>query len=369
MIDRLPSVQNNQNITNNQNNQNIINQQAHQKNLNDLFHEHKLNIPKFAPDTNSMLGLEKPPAYMMPTNLTPLVTNAPNVNTAKPSSFAATTSSHEMDKRIRDLDEKKKLSSIDLENLPKEEAHRLFKDMLRRAGVTSTWKWEDCKRVLKKEDMWKAIKTFQEKRQLFNDFVKDCKSREKDELKIKRDRLRTRFRQMLEEDGSLSSDVKFCEIVNKYCSDERWRSVDERDRDDLFQDYLDDLEAKENEDRRILRDQRMRNLKSIFEEKRLPVSTKWKEVCMNMRDDQTFNSLDKLDRLKTFSDYIVAIENKERGEKENSRKYIEYKNRENFRELLKEMIAKNEINAKTKWKELINRIKDTLHYLNLVRLY
>jgi len=239
--------------------------------------------------------------------------------------------------------------------------------MLRRAGVTSTWKWEDCERVLQKEEMWKAIKTFQEKRQLFNDFVKDCKTREKEELRIKRDRLRSRFRQMLEDDTTLNSDVKFCEIATKYCTDERWRSIEERDREELFQDYLDDLENKENEEKRILRDQRMRSLKGVFEEKRLPVSTKWKEVCMNMRDDPAFNLLDKIDRLKAFSEYITAIESKEKAEKENSRKYFEYKNRENFRDLLKDLINKLEINSKTKWKVLVAKIKDTPQYLNLVR--
>jgi len=98
---------------------------THQKNLNDLFIEHKLNIPKFAQDANAMPGFDKVPAYMMPTNLNPIVTNASNVNPAKPSTFIPT--SYEMDKRIRDLDDKKKLSSIDLENLSKEESHRLFK--------------------------------------------------------------------------------------------------------------------------------------------------------------------------------------------------------------------------------------------------
>ncbi len=253
-----------------------------------------------------------------------------------------------------------------MENLPKEDLHRLFKDMLRKAGVTSTWKWEDCERVLMLEELWKSIKSFSGKKSLFNEFVSECKKKEKEELKLKRDRLRTRFRQMLEEDLTLNSDFKFCEVINKYCGDERWRAVDERDRDELFQDYLDDLEKKENEDKKNLRESRVRNFKRILEEKRLPITTKWKEICLNFRDDSVFNTMEKVDRLRAFSEYILDLDNKEKEETEETKKYQEYKNRENFREFLQQCVDKNEINAKSKWVNFVQKIKDNPIYINLV---
>ena len=132
MLDKLPELHNHTNSphqtasnTYNTSQSQVSNNSINiQKNLNDLFHEHKLNIPKLGSDIS---GFEKTQAYMMPSNLTPLVTNAPNVNTAKPSSNYVVQSSSEMDKSIRELDEKKKLSNIDLSTLSKEESHRLFK--------------------------------------------------------------------------------------------------------------------------------------------------------------------------------------------------------------------------------------------------
>jgi pre-mRNA-processing factor 40 len=252
------------------------------------------------------------------------------------------------------------------ENLSKEDAQKYFKDMLRRAGVTSTWKWEDCKRVLQNEDIWKAIHTFKEKRVLFDDFIKECKTREREEQRLKKDKLKIKFRQMLEEDHTITSDTKFSDIVMKYCTEERWRSIDERERDDLFQDYLDDLEARENEDRRSLRETKMKTFRKILEDKRLPVSTRWKDICLNFKEDSFFNSMEKLDRLKTFTDYITDLENAEANEKDTIKKYQEYKNRENFRTLMSNKIFSIEVNYKTKWKVFVHKIKDTTEYNNFI---
>lgn len=319
--------------------------------LNDLFVSQKLTMP------NSM-GIGVPsgtPTALGGPSGTPIPPIRPNPL-------------QEVELKLREIEEKKKNLNIDPDKLTKEEAQKLFKDMLRRAGVTSTWKWEDCERVLHSEDMWKTIKTFQEKKDLFNEYVKDYKSRDREEHKLKKDKLKVKFRQMLEEDKSLTSDSKYSEIIMKFCQDERWRAIDERERDDIFQDYLDDLEKRENEERRIIRETKMRYFIKYLEDKKLPLTTKWKEICLNLKDDPSFNSMEKIDRLKTFIDYIIQIENIEKSEKDLNKKYTEYKNRENFREFLNELASRSEIHAKTKWKIFVHEQKliNNIFYLNLI---
>ena len=260
--------------------------------------------------------------------------------------------------------EEKKKSNLD--SLSKEDAQRLFKDMLRKAGVTSTWKWEDCERVLQKEEIWKLIRTFHEKRALFNEYIKECKTREREEQRLKKDKLKIKFRQMLEEDHHISSDTLFSDIIKKFCFDERWRSIDDRDREEIFQDYLDDLEKRENEEKRIQREVKIRAFKKVLEEKRLLVNTKWRDICINFKEDNLFNSMEKIDRLKAFSEYIMELEDKENNEKEWNRKFTEYKNRENFREFINELVKKNEIIVKTKWKNFIFKISGSDVYTNLI---
>jgi hypothetical protein len=68
-----------------------------------------------------------------------------------------------------------------------EEAFKVFKKKLAELGVTTTWRWEDTKRMLMKED-WaeRLLPTMKERKRAFVDFIQDCKQRERNELKEKR---------------------------------------------------------------------------------------------------------------------------------------------------------------------------------------
>ncbi len=255
---------------------------------------------------------------------------------------------------------------FDINNLSKEDSSRLFKDMLRKAGVTSTWKWEDCERVLYNEEIWKLIRKYKDKKALVEEFIKECKTREREEQRLKKDRIKIKFRQMLEDDSQITSDTKYGDIISKYCYDERWRSLDERERDDIFQDYLDELEKRENEERRILRESKIRAFRKILEDKKLPIVTKWKDICLNLKDDALFNSMEKLDRLTAFREYITELVEKENSERESNKKFEEYKNRENFREFLNELIKRGEINSKSKWKTFVAKISGSDVYTILI---
>jgi FF domain. len=55
---------------------------------------------------------------------------------------------------------------------------------------------------------------------------------------------------MLEEKGILSSDSKFYKVAHHFVNDPRWKALEDRDRENIFQDYLDDLFQKEKEEKR-----------------------------------------------------------------------------------------------------------------------
>lgn len=291
-----------------------------------------------------------------------------NPNSSMPNSLISQKLSQlsEYDIKLKEIEEKKKMTALEIEKLPKEDIDQLFKDMLRKSGVTSTWKWEDCERVLYSEEVWKAVKTFSEKRNLFNEYIREFKNREREEMRLKREKLKVKFRQMLEEDSSLTSDTKFGKIIMKFCHDERWRAIDEREREELYQDYMDDLEKRENEEKRIIKEKKILIFRKMLEDKKLPSTTKWREIILNFKDDQIFSSMEKIDRLKTFTDYIIELEEKEKKEKDDYKKFIVYRNRENFRELLIEKVNSKEITTETKWKKFVVFLKDTAEYTNLL---
>ena len=165
--------------------------------------------------------------------------------------------------------------------------------------MTATWKWEDTERVLYAKPRWKSIKTFLEKRSLFNEYVSECKTKEREDIKLKKEKLKCKFRQMLEEDTSLNSNSKFSEALTKYCYDERWYSIDECDREEIFQDYINVLFKREEDKWKADREHKRKLFVKSLEEKQIGSNVKWKETLQIYNNDILFQSMEKLDQIET----------------------------------------------------------------------
>jgi hypothetical protein len=55
-----------------------------------------------------------------------------------------------------------------LDTLSKEDCIGVFKDALKAAGVTATWRWDDAQRVTSHDIRIKALKTLAERKTAFN---------------------------------------------------------------------------------------------------------------------------------------------------------------------------------------------------------
>lgn len=94
---------------------------------------------------------------------------------------------------------KKPEKKIDYENLSKDEAQKVFKKLLGDLGVTSTWRWKDCMRMLQNEERAKALKTIHEQKRAFDAFITDYRQREREDSRQKRKHLKDQFKEMLAE--------------------------------------------------------------------------------------------------------------------------------------------------------------------------
>ena len=90
---------------------------------------------------------------------------------------------------------------INYDNLSKEEAIKVFQGMLSDLGVSNSWKWEDVNRVILDEDRTKVLKTMAERKQAFQDYVKQLRNAEKEELHEKKQQARQNFIDLLKEQG------------------------------------------------------------------------------------------------------------------------------------------------------------------------
>jgi hypothetical protein len=118
----------------NKSNKNDNNQKS---NLRELFTHHNLKLPNIIPTNNSLPGYNGINYNSNPSNINPLITNPSNTVTQNKNQK---NSSIEMDKQIRDLDEKKKNGfNVVQNNLTKEESIRLFKVLssIKKLGFTS----------------------------------------------------------------------------------------------------------------------------------------------------------------------------------------------------------------------------------------
>ena len=251
-------------------------------------------------------------------------------------------------------------------HIPREELYQKFKDKLRTLGITVTWKWEDASRLLFNEPEWKAIRTFSEKRNLFNEYITDLKNKEREEIYLKREKNKSKFRQLLSEDNTINSDSTYTEVMSRLSYDERWRSVDEKEREDIFEDYIDLIYKKEEDEWKKEREVKKKLFLEKLKFKKIKSDALWKNIAVEFKDDPVFASMEKIDRIQAFADYITTLESEEKKERKEKEKYQGYLNREKFRELLQISVEEKKLNIDTKWSELVKEIKDREEYLNML---
>ena len=251
-------------------------------------------------------------------------------------------------------------------HIPREELYRKFKEKLKTLGITVTWKWEDASRLLFNEPEWKAIRTFSEKRNLFNEYITDLKNKEREEIYLKREKNKAKFRQLLSEDNTINSDSTYTEAMSRLSYDERWRAVDEKEREDVFEDYIDLIYKKEEDEWKKEREVKKKLFLEKLKFKKIKSDTLWKNICIEFKDDPVFASMEKIDRIQAFADYITTLEAEEKKKKKEKDKYQGYLNREKFRELLQISVEEKKLNIDTKWSEFVSEIKDREEYLNML---
>ena len=260
----------------------------------------------------------------------------------------------------------KELHTELIPHIPREELYQKFKDKLRTLGITVTWKWEDASRLLFNEPEWKAIRTFSEKRNLFNEYINDLKNKEREEIYLKREKNKSKFRQLLSEDNTINSDSTYTEVMSRLSYDERWRSVDEKEREDIFEDYIDLIYKKEEDEWKKEREVKKKLFLEKLKFKKIKSDALWKNIAVEFKDDPVFASMEKIDRIQAFADYITTLESEEKKEKKEKEKYQGYLNREKFRELLQISVEEKKLNIDTKWSEFVSEIKDREEYLNML---
>ncbi|KAL2642815.1 hypothetical protein R1flu_010402 [Riccia fluitans] len=135
----------------------------------------------------------------------------------------------------------------------KAEAKNAFKELLESVHVESDWTWDQTMRVIINDKRYGALKTLGERKQAFNEYLAQRKKLEYEEKRLKQKKAREDFLSMLEESKELTSSMGWSKpltLLNRGPLENgpRFQAVDkDREREELYEDYLVDLERKERE--------------------------------------------------------------------------------------------------------------------------
>ncbi|CAN1775918.1 Pre-mRNA-processing protein 40A [Linum perenne] len=188
-----------------------------------------------------------------------------------------------------------------------------------------------------------ALKTLGERKQAFNEYLGQRKKIEAEERRIRQKKAREEFTKMLEESTELTSSMKWSKALSLFENDERFKAVEKsRDREDLFDNYVVELERK--------------------------VNSQWRKVQDRLEDDETCLRLEKLERLLIYqvcSCNSILEKLFQAFKLQEQQRRAERKNRDAFRKLMEEHVAAGTLTARTHWLDYCLKVKDLPEYQDL----
>ncbi|XP_042492761.1 pre-mRNA-processing protein 40A-like isoform X2 [Macadamia integrifolia] len=249
----------------------------------------------------------------------------------------------------------------------KQEAKNAFKALLESVNVESDWTWEQTMRVIITDKRYGALKTLGERKQAFNEYLGQRKKQEAEERRIRQKKAREEFTKMLEESKELTSSTRWSKAISMFEDDERFKAVERaRDREDLFENYLVELEKKERVKAQEEQKRNVMEYRQFLEScDFIKANSQWRKVQDRLEDDERCSRLEKIDRLEIFQEYIRDLEKEEEEQKKIQKEHqrrAERKNRDEFRKLLEGHVADGTVTAKTHWRDYFIKVKDSPAY-------
>ncbi|PHT28437.1 hypothetical protein CQW23_31950 [Capsicum baccatum] len=169
----------------------------------------------------------------------------------------------------------------------KAEAKSAFKTLLESANIGSDYTWDQAMRAVINAWRYGALKSLGERKQAFNEYLSQKKKLEAEERRVKQKKAREDFRIMLEDWKELSSSSRWSKVISIFEHDERFKAVErDKDREDLFEDYVEELEKKGD------RTSIVPLLLTSF----VQASSQWRKVQDLLETDQRCSRLEKIDR-------------------------------------------------------------------------
>lgn len=241
----------------------------------------------------------------------------------------------------------------------------VFKQLLLDKGMTVTWTFEQVISETKDDERSKVIK-IADRKQVFQDLQNELRRREVEEKRRKQEQLFRAFAELMDTHPGIDEYSSFREATDLAGKDQRWINVPERERRQMWDDYLDDRAKRKKENEKSTRKERMDALmKELENEPRLDVTYAWRQFTREYAESPNFKALAPLDRLQVFQDFIGPLEDAVEKRFKDQKQILSAqsrKARDVFRDVLRRRWAGGEINIATKWADFAQRVKEEAGY-------
>jgi hypothetical protein len=261
------------------------------------------------------------------------------------------------------------------------EAMEAFKDLLAQKHVSTTAKMKEVQDLCQSDPRWEALQTMGEKRQALAEYQTKKLKMEKEQQKQKQRKHKDSFLLMLAENTNIDIKTRWKDAIEMLKDDNRYKNIEDHyEREELFNDFIKELEKKEREDRvkrkehalSVVRD----HMKAMAKDGKITLRTNWSDIRENIltlisRSD--LRILEESDCRRLFQDLsremMEEYKRDEQKRKEDYQKSIQTKVNE-FKLLLLDCVKDGEVIAFTRWKEImeLSRVITSTVYQELYAL-
>ena len=115
--------------------------------------------------------------------------------------------------------------------------------LLKSKLINTNTKWDVCIKLCEDDERWNLLK-MSDKKKYFMEYTSELKKISELQQKAKTEANRIQVIKMLRQNKKLVSDAKMHKVQFDFITDPRWRILDGIDKENAFQDYMDELMIK-----------------------------------------------------------------------------------------------------------------------------
>lgn len=266
----------------------------------------------------------------------------------------------------------------------KEEALAAFRGLLHDKRISSTQKFKEVQELCGQDARWLALPNVGERKQALAEYQTKKIKDEKEEQKLKLKKARDSFLQMLAENTEIDANTRWRTAQTLLMNDQRYKMLEsERDKEDLFEEFVKELSRKEREDsekaRRAATDLFNTFLSELVAEKKVNRKTSWADARpLLVVSGSAHSALSDGEMRRYYNDFIDGLDRAYREEqkkqRDQEREAIESRERA-FKNYILSLTKSVEgeirplVHGKSRFSEVSDSFKGSSFYIELEEAY